>query len=138
MQLTNGVPRLGTVSYAEWRATMRAALVVQRVWAVVRDGMDEDEDNEELMTKNETAMALLMLHVDAVYRPTIEAAASAKDAWDALHHMHLSQGESRQQQLRTELATLRKTSRESMLAYLSRALAMKTELLALEADVPRA
>ena len=41
MQLSTAVPKLGAVGYAEWRPAMRAALVVQRAWAVVRDGLDE-------------------------------------------------------------------------------------------------
>ena len=46
--------------------------------------------------------------------------------------MHVDQGEARQQQLRTELATLRKSKRESMLAYTGRALSIKTELTNLD------
>ena len=40
MQLSTAVPKLGAVGYAEWRPAMRAALVVQRALAVVRDGVD--------------------------------------------------------------------------------------------------
>ena len=133
MQLSTAIPKLGAVGYAEWRPAMRAALVVQRAWAVVRDGVDEAED-EELLAKDETALALLMLNVEPLYRPTIDAARSAKDAWDTLHRMHLNQGETRQQQLRMQLATLVKAPNEAMLVYMNRAIAIKTELLALEAD----
>ena len=48
MQLSTAIPKLGAVGYAEWRPAMRAALVVQRAWAVVRDGVDEAEDEELL------------------------------------------------------------------------------------------
>ena len=47
--------------------------MVQRAWALVRDGVDEAED-EELLAKDETALALLMLNVEPLYRPTIDAA----------------------------------------------------------------
>ena len=120
MQLSTAIPKLGAVGYAEWRPAMRAALVVQRAWAVVRDGVDEAED-EELLAKDETALALLMLNVEPLYRPTIDAARSAKDAWDTLHRMHLNQGETRQQQLRMQLATLVKAPNEAMLVYMNRA-----------------
>ena len=36
MQLSTATLKLGAVGYAEWRPAMRAALVVQRAWAVVR------------------------------------------------------------------------------------------------------
>ena len=39
MQLSTAIPKLGAVSYAELRLAMRAALVEQRVWTVVRDGV---------------------------------------------------------------------------------------------------
>jgi hypothetical protein len=39
MQLSTAIPKLGAVSYAELRLAMRAALVEQRVWNVVRDGI---------------------------------------------------------------------------------------------------
>ena len=72
MQLSTAIPKLGAVGYAEWSPAMRAALVVQRAWAVVRDGVDEAED-EELLARDETALALLMLNVEPLYRPTIDA-----------------------------------------------------------------
>ena len=37
MQLSTAIPKLGAVSYAELRLAMRAALVEQRVWNVVRN-----------------------------------------------------------------------------------------------------
>ena len=51
MQLSTAIPKLGAVGYAEWRPAMRAALVAQRAWAVVRDGVDDcpEYDNKLLL-----------------------------------------------------------------------------------------
>ena len=57
-----------------------------------------------------------------------------RDRTNGKEQTNKPQGETRQQQLRMQLATLVKAPNEAMLVYMNRALAIKTELLALEAD----
>lgn len=107
-----GFAKLGVDNYNTWRARMRACLQSKGMG----DALDDAEHVESVKAKG-----LLVMCVEDQHLPTIEAAETAAEAWEALELLYRQHSTARLIALKRELATLRKRQDENITEFVSRA-----------------
>lgn len=136
------MPKLRYDNWVQWEQRMAAVLVLERVWVAVKDvphGASEarvadikakqEPDSEE----SERAKALMRLYVDDAHSRAM-AHQSARECWMALKEECVLQDRARVYTLKKDLHELQMTPGERMLAYLTRAEDLFTQLHMVQVD----
>lgn len=109
-------------NYATWSVRMRLLLTHKGVWAAVKEGTGNPNDQK--------ALALIGLNVKDHHLMTIAECNTAKEAWETLEKVYKAKSNARKLQLRRELNSLKKEPSEPITKYVSRAKALQSDLLA--------
>lgn len=120
MALTN-IPALeslkGRENLQSWRFAARAYLECENLWDVVEG--TETLDDEKLRVRDRKANAKIILLVEPSVYPHIEAATTAKEAWDALQKAFEDSGVTRKVGLLRQLINTRLENCKSIEEYVS-------------------
>ena len=116
------LPMLDDGNYMVWSTRMRAALSMKGWSAAIDEGEPAENDN--------AARSFLLLHVKDHVLPFIRNMETARKMWEALESLHRSKSRARVNQLRREMAQLKKGLKEPVAKYISRAEGIRDQLLA--------
>jgi gag-polypeptide of LTR copia-type/Domain of unknown function (DUF4219)/Zinc knuckle len=117
---------LDGTNYATWSVRMKFLLVRKGLWSVV-EADPTGAKEKELDPKAKAEIALYVGDQDLV---TVDDAASAKAAWDALASIYKARTMARRLFLKREMSMLKMQPTEGVVAFVARAKGMWAELLA--------
>jgi hypothetical protein len=116
-----GFEKLGDNNYANWRVQMKGLLATKDCLRAINEANDPESAK---------AMGLMIMCVEEQHLATIEQAASAAAAWDALEALYRQTSTANLIQLRKELTTLAKKADESIPQYVARARSIADQIRA--------
>lgn len=109
-------------NYEAWKMQMRSVLVYNDLWNYTSGGIVKPEEAagaSNWVTKDEKALALIILCVSKAELGHIRKVKTSKQAWDELAKIHSSRGPVRKAALYRQLYNLRKNPSESMSQYIN-------------------
>ena len=116
------LPLLDDNSYTTWAVRMEAALACKALDGAIADGGVPPESDK-------LARGLIILHLKDHLYPFVKKLDTAKAVWDKLEALYKARSKARINQLRRELAGLRKLTGESVTKYVARAEGLRDQLL---------
>jgi transposase InsO family protein len=134
MRVEVKLTQLDDSNWGTWHTRMKMLLTIEGLWAIVRDGLDEDPEQRDL-DLNDKALAHIGSQLSDQYLHMYESTASAKYLWDSLESLFNQKNVARRVALRRELSGLKKLSGESISQYISRASKLRDDLRGADQDV---
>ena len=116
------LPLLDDNNYTTWAVRMEAALACKALDGAIADGGVPPESDK-------LARGLIILHLKDHLYPFVKKLDTAKAVWDKLEALYKARSKARINQLRRELAGLRKLTGESVTKYVARAEGLRDQLL---------
>ena len=101
-------PMLTRTNYSEWALVMMVNFQTLRVWEVVRDGINDEHDDEEYHD-DRVAMAGILRSVPAELWSTLARKPTAMEAWETIKSLRIGDEHARDssaQQLRHEFNSI--------------------------------
>jgi len=101
-------PMLTRTNYSEWALVMMVNFQTLRVWEVVRDGINDEHDDEEYHD-DRVAMAGILRSVPAELWSTLARKPTAMEAWETIKSLRIGDERARDasaQQLRREFNSI--------------------------------
>lgn len=144
-KLIQTVPKLGEsgVSFDQWKRGIKSILVLEKAFSAIDPGYVEVEEDgmerervmkKEEVEKNDNAHALIMLTIADSLQPYGDDQPRARDFYLALAELFSGIGESRQEELREQLASFR-IGDEKAAAFIGRAIAIWAEARVIKSNI---
>ena len=111
-------------NYENWKTRMLAGLTIKGLKHTVIGDFEVDEEDDD------KARSYLILSCKDHFLPSIKGLETARAVWDRLESIHQAMSRAKVIAVRRQLAGLKKSSKESVSRYISRAETLRDQLLA--------
>lgn len=89
----NNLEKLTEDNFDSWKLQMKSVLIYSELWGYVSGANVKRDDNDvEWLTKNDKALALIILNISKNQLSHIKKANTAKKAWEELIKIYESRG----------------------------------------------
>lgn len=117
----NSIEKLSEDNYETWKVQMKSVLICNDLWPYVNGGIIKSDGNEaEWNTKDEKALATILLSVSKNQINNIKKCDTSRMAWKTLKDIYESKGPVRKAILYKQLYKMRKEANVSMGEYVSK------------------
>jgi transposase InsO family protein len=124
------IEKLTSSNYYKWKEDIKCALTIRDWWcAVVQSATFVALDPEQRRIRSQQAYAGLLMTISSDLRTHVASQTTPKDLWDTLAAIFKKKSIGDKRILQKELQSLKCKKNEDVLAYVSRAKTLRTQLL---------
>ncbi|XP_070158031.1 uncharacterized protein [Polyergus mexicanus] len=117
---TQNIEKLNDTNYESWKIQIKSVLVCNELWKYTSGTEIRTTENSDMWTsKDEKALALVLLSISKNQLNHIKKATISHEAWEKLRSIYESRGPVRKSVLYKQLYRMKKERGQSMMEYMN-------------------
>ena len=132
--------KLNNTNYRAWALKMKMVLIKEDLWSAIelKDGWENEDDNNENKVKLQKALANIVLMVGTDQLVHVSSAKDGKEAWNKLKDFHQSNTQRHRIRLMSNLFKMKLAPRGNMMTHLQKFFEIIEELREMEINFDEA
>lgn len=117
---TQSIEKLSDTNYESWKIQIKSVLVCNELWKYTSgEEIQTSENSATWISKDEKALALILLSTSKTQLNHIKKATTSHEAWEKLKNIYESKGPVKKSVLYKQLYRMKKEQGQSMMEYIN-------------------